>query len=265
MKITMLGTGHAMVNNCFNTCFIMEDNSKPFLVDTGGGYQILPLIAKAGYKLTDIHDVFITHKHTDHITGISWILRSFISHSRKDPESLLRVYGNDDVINLVSTMARLQFGDNAMNLIDKNLFFITVEDRQEVSIIDNTVTFFDAYAKKVPQFGFVMKDHEGSKYVCCGDEPLAAENYSLAENCRLLMHEAFCMEKDAGIFNPHRISHSTVKDVCLKGSEIHAENVLIYHTEDHHMDTRKKEYTAEGREYFSGGVLVPDDLEQITL
>ena len=73
MKITMLGTGHAMVNNCFNTCFIMEDNDRAMLVDTGGGYEILPQIARAGYRLENIHDIFISHKHTDHITGISWI------------------------------------------------------------------------------------------------------------------------------------------------------------------------------------------------
>ena len=31
MKITMLGTGHAMVSNCYNTCFIMEEN-EPILI-----------------------------------------------------------------------------------------------------------------------------------------------------------------------------------------------------------------------------------------
>jgi hypothetical protein len=29
------------------------------------------------------------------------------------------------------------------------------------------------------------------------------------------------------------------------------------------MDVRKRDYTEEGRDYFSGGIFVPDDLERI--
>ena len=36
MKITMLGTGHAVVTKCYNTCFTMEENGAYFLVDAGG-------------------------------------------------------------------------------------------------------------------------------------------------------------------------------------------------------------------------------------
>ena len=41
MKITMLGTGHATVTNCYNTCFTISENNKHFLVDAGGGNGIL--------------------------------------------------------------------------------------------------------------------------------------------------------------------------------------------------------------------------------
>ena len=263
MKITMLGTGHAMVNNCFNTCFIMEDNDRAMLVDTGGGYEILPQIARACYRLENIHDIFISHKHTDHITGISWILRSFISRTKKNPDTLSRIYGNRDVMNLVSTLAELQFEDSVTSLLGRNLFFITVEDGQKADILDNEVTFFDTHARKVTQYGFIMKDHKDDRYVFCGDEPLAEENFHLAEGCKLLMHESFCMERDAYIFNPHHAKNSTVMEACQTAEKIKAENILIYHTEDRHMDVRKRDYTEEGRDYFSGGIFVPDDLERI--
>ena len=41
MKITMLGTGHATVTKCYNTCFTISENGKHFLVDAGGGNGIL--------------------------------------------------------------------------------------------------------------------------------------------------------------------------------------------------------------------------------
>ena len=40
MKITMLGTGNAMVTECYNTCFVLSEQQQDlqyFLVDAGGG------------------------------------------------------------------------------------------------------------------------------------------------------------------------------------------------------------------------------------
>ena len=44
MRLTMLGTGSASVKNCFNTCFIFSENGSHFLVDAGGGNQILKIL-----------------------------------------------------------------------------------------------------------------------------------------------------------------------------------------------------------------------------
>ena len=33
MNITMLGTGNAMVTECYNTCFVLQDGEKHLLVD----------------------------------------------------------------------------------------------------------------------------------------------------------------------------------------------------------------------------------------
>ena len=37
MKITMLGTGNALVTRCYNTCFVMDNGTDKLLVDAGGG------------------------------------------------------------------------------------------------------------------------------------------------------------------------------------------------------------------------------------
>ena len=33
MNITMLGTGNALVTECYNTCFILQEDNEYFLVD----------------------------------------------------------------------------------------------------------------------------------------------------------------------------------------------------------------------------------------
>lgn len=73
--ITMLGTGHATVTECYNTCFVLRDNDEYFMVDAGGGNQILRILEEQQISLTQIHDLFITHAHTDHILGAVWIIR----------------------------------------------------------------------------------------------------------------------------------------------------------------------------------------------
>lgn len=41
-KIIMLGTGCAMTLDCYNTCFLLQNNAKnSILVDTGGDYKFL--------------------------------------------------------------------------------------------------------------------------------------------------------------------------------------------------------------------------------
>lgn len=42
-------------------------------------------------------------------------------------------------------------------------------------------------------------------------------------------------------------------------------NLVLYHTEDRNLDTRKQSYMREAAQAFSGTVYVPDDLERINI
>ena len=52
LKLIMLGTGHAMVTQCYNTCFAIENNGEYFLVDAGGGNGIMSQLEKAEIHIT---------------------------------------------------------------------------------------------------------------------------------------------------------------------------------------------------------------------
>ncbi len=75
MKLTMLGTGHATVTKCYNTCFALTEGNRHFLVDAGGGNGILERLKAAEIPVTDIHDIFVTHEHVDHLLGVVWMIR----------------------------------------------------------------------------------------------------------------------------------------------------------------------------------------------
>lgn len=48
-------------------------------------------------------------------------------------------------------------------------------------------------------------------------------------------------------------------------NKLEVKNLILYHTEESHKDERKKLYTDEAQENFSGNVIVPDDLEIINI
>ncbi len=83
MKLTMLGTGNAMVTNCYNTCFAFEEDGRCFLVDAGGD-TILRRLREAGIDWKQTRDIFVTHKHIDHILGIVWMMRIFCQNMKRD-------------------------------------------------------------------------------------------------------------------------------------------------------------------------------------
>lgn len=51
------------------------------------------------------------------------------------------------------------------------------------------------------------------------------------------------------------------ENACEFAEELHVKNLLLYHTEDRNLSHRKELYYEEGRKYFSGNLLIPDDLE----
>ena len=83
MKITMLGTGNALVTECYNTCFVLEDEGKYFMIDGGGGNEVLKQLKRAGLNWMDMRDIFVTHKHIDHILGIVWMMRLICQNMNK--------------------------------------------------------------------------------------------------------------------------------------------------------------------------------------
>lgn len=78
-----------------------------------------------------------------------------------------------------------------------------------------------------------------------------------------LLCEAFCLYRDREIFSPYEKHHSTALDAGRLAESLRVKNLVLYHTEDKNLETRKSTYTAEAASEFSGMIYVPDDLERI--
>lgn len=266
MKLTILGTGNAVVTKCYNTCFLLENHEEYFLVDAGGGNQILQRLAQAQVRWQEIHHIFITHKHIDHILGAVWLLRLYCQGlSRKTYEGEVFFYGHDEVIGILRELTHMLLGEKLAAYLDRQVHLVCVEDGTKKQIAGCQVTFFDIHSTKAKQFGFSLLTEENKKLTCCGDEPYNPVNEEYVKGSDWLLHEAFCLASQAEVFKPYEKHHSTVKDAAALAESLQIPNLLLYHTEDKNIEKRKQLYLEEGRAVYSGNLYVPDDMESFEI
>ena len=273
-----------MVTNCYNTCFALEEDGRCFLVDAGGGNTILRRLREAGIDWKQTRDIFVTHKHIDHILGIVWMMRIFCQNMKRGSCSgEARIYAHREVVEILQSLAatllqknqadyiRLQTlperkaGDEAAFQAETCLRLIIVEDGEMTQILGHPVTFFDIHSTKAKQFGFTMEFASKRRLTCCGDEPYNEAEYPYAKGSEWLLHEAFCLYEQADVFHPYEKHHSTAKDAALLAEQLGVKHLLLYHTEDKNLARRRELYTAEARQQFQGEVHVPEDLESYEL
>lgn len=262
MKLTILGTGNAAVTECYNTCFAFSDGDRHFLVDTGGGNQILKKLKDAQMPLKDLHDIFITHEHIDHLLGLIWLIRMTGQGMNKGTyEGNLNIYCHEDLIPIIQTITGLTIQKKVTKHIGERILLHPVKSGETRNIIGCDVTFFDIESTKAKQYGFTMQLPGGKKFTCAGDEPYNEVDYEYVKGSDWLMHEAFCLYSEADKFGPYEKHHSTVKEACETAEELGVPNLILYHTEDKNIKNRKELYTKEGKEYYHGNLYVPDDME----
>ena len=263
LVLTMLGTGHGTATKCYNTCFVLGQSDDYFLVDAGGGNQVLSLLEDQNIELEQIHNMFITHAHSDHILGAIWIIRMVGQLLLKNKyEGNLKIYANQDVIEKLQILCNMVLMSKITDFFGKRIDFILLQDGDSYHILERKIAFFDIKAKKLLQYGFEIPEE---RLVFCGDEPLREEHYKKVKGCNYLLHEAFCLDSECEKFKPHEKQHSTVKDVCLMAKELQVKNLILMHTEDSHIKERKVMYTEEGSKFYDGNLFVPDDGEKIVL
>lgn len=262
-KITMLGTGNALVSNIYNTCFVLETDKTQLLVDAGGGNGILAQLRKANIPITNIHHLFVTHAHTDHILGVVWVIRMVAQC--KEYVGQLHVYGNDKVMRVIHTINNMVLAKKQLEKVDERVIYHELEDGDRYEVDDMQLTFFDIHSTKEKQFGFRAEMPNGTTLACLGDEPYNEANRQYIENADWMMCEAFCLYADRDVFKPYEKNHSTALDAGKLAEELGIKNLILYHTEEKTIATRKENYRREATEYFFGKIIVPEDLESIEI
>ena len=266
MKLIILGTGNAMVTRCYNTCFALQQGEDFLLVDAGGGNGILRQLEQAKLSVSHLHHLFLTHAHTDHLLGVVWVVRAVAEAINKGKyEGELTVWCHDVSKAIVEPLCLSLLPGKLGKHIGTRIHFVEIHPEDELHCLGMELTVFDVFSTKAKQYGFRAALPDGQVLVCLGDEPCHPDCRGLAQNCDWLLTEAFCLYDDRDIFRPYEKHHSTAKDAAALAQELGAKHLVLYHTEDKTIATRKARYTAEARSVYGGAVFVPDDLDIIEL
>ena len=130
----MLGTGSGAVMNLYNTCFIIQNETGNFLVDTGGSIELIKRLNKINIDYKSIHHIFLSHCHTDHVFGLIWLFRK-ISLDIKMGEKIdpIHIYCNDVVYNSIKEALKYFFPDKFIDLIDNIVNYVVLDDGESIS------------------------------------------------------------------------------------------------------------------------------------
>ena len=264
-KIKMLGTGHGFVYKLYNTCFLLQNDDKFLLVDTGGSAEIVKRLEESNIKLIDIHDIFISHCHTDHILGLMWMLKKYGGIFKQNLyKGKLNIYCNAEVSESINSIYPHIFPKVYVDLIKEHININILQDGEKIEIAGLNFEFFDVNARGNSLYGFETILENGKRLVFLGDETCNPILYNKIRNSNYLMHEAFCLDEEEKIFKAYEKHHSTVKRVCIEMNQLNIDNLILFHTEDTHAD-KKELYKAEAKAYFDGNVIVPNDMDEIIL
>ncbi|MDO4289457.1 MAG: MBL fold metallo-hydrolase [Eubacterium sp.] len=255
-----------MVSDCYNTCFVIKRGRECFMVDAGGGNGIFHQMKAANIAPEQVHHLFVTHGHTDHVLGVIWIIRQIAAMMLAGKyEDKLHLYCHDALADTIRTICTLTLQKKLTDLFDDRIVFHVVVDGQQEMILGRSITFFDIHSTKLKQFGFTTELADGAKLTCLGDEPYNPLCEAYVKGSKWLLCEAFCLYGERDIFKPYDKHHSTVREACELAEAMGIQRLVLWHTEEKNLKRRKKLYKAEGKAYFSGKIYVPDDLDRITL
>lgn len=103
MEITFLGTGAALSNGeRLNTSIVFRSGSDLLLVDCSGAPAWS--LARAGFDLVSVQQVFLTHEHVDHVYAIPSLVHSIWLSGYPGEGRQLRIFASASVLHLCRSM-----------------------------------------------------------------------------------------------------------------------------------------------------------------
>ena len=198
IAVTLLGTGTpALRPDRWGPSTLVEVNGKLLVFDAGRGCAVR--LDQIGVKLTDLHTVFLTHFHADHVNGLAdlWLMR-YLFANRYKLNSPLKLSGPIGTSVLAEHLEKAFGADIRIRHADENApldaaKFKVQEFAQDGVIMDEDGVAVTAFAVNhgpliKPAYGYRI-DYAGRSVTISGDTKFDENLIKHATGTDLLIHE----------------------------------------------------------------------------
>ena len=271
MRVTLLGTGHpGPTLDRFGPSTLVEAGGLRLLFDCGRG--TMQRINQIDTDASSFDKLFLTHLHSDHITGISdlWIT----GYLRQRYENPLRVWGTKGTTQMINYLekafeidrkVRNDFRESSegIRMEAKDIDEGFVYEKNGVTVIPFRVNHHDLYSDE-PSLGYRIECN-GRSVVLSGDTRFCDNLVKFSEGADLLVHEVAAgpLGEELSDVVSNILSHHTLPEECGEVFSRIQPRLAVYNHIIQFQEVSLEEIMARTKKNYDGPVLFGEDMMKI--
>ena len=268
ITITFLGTGAGNCIHRAHTAIVVDcaDGTR-LLLDSSSGNSVMRQGAAVGMLASQFDQVLLTHHHGDHMGGIP-----FISGQRRrvDSESApLQVFSTGEALDRLGKVC-LATQLNVPSVDQEGAYFAdgspylrwTAVDNEKWISLGPTTRASTFPADHIPGAVGWKIESNGVSVVFSGDTRFSPSVAEASQGARLLIHEAFCTDKDQKLANSR--GHSSAGEAARVAAQAGVDELVITHI-DSPFSADTQPLIDDARLHHQGPISAANDLTVVTV
>lgn len=270
LKIVLLGTGTPIIDLEREGAAIAIVYGKfVILFDTGRG--VVRRLVQAGLNPDQIYHVFLTHLHSDHITGLPDFMYTVGVMGR---DQALNIYGPPGTNRMVHHLkkafsedvrVRVNGLENGEPITYK---IISHEIDQDVILNKNQVKIscFPVIHGEWVCFGYRI-EADGKIIVISGDTAPSESLIENAKDCDILIHEVYSdsalRKRSENWQKYHKLMHTSSIELGQIAAQINPKKLVLYH--QLYWSGSDEDIIKDIKQNYSSEIISAKDLDEISL